>query len=563
MGRLRALLLLALVAAAAGQVDELAVMRLDASKVQPLSELPGCGGQTIDAAMDTCRLEDNIKIHDVHEYQFVVPTMEDAGTSFSLLLTAKSIGGLVEMYVLGPKKMFPYNPIFQLVGSIPGHTAMAEMFVRVNKQDLIPGLWRVRIISKSSDRKATVYSVRVQSPLTETRLIKSEKRALGELVKACCNVAKAVAMSASNPYLCSPTGALPQAAKEVTNENTDLCQIGPFLCTSEGRLQKMMLGGAGLSCPSFPQAFSAFEALHTMELEVASFGGDTYANAAKILEPLANLEFLYFRSTDLSGPLPCRLVDEKPYLRVLDISDTQASGQLPDCMVEHPAMEELFLTRTLLTGPIPDKIPFGSHLRILYSWNVDPNSGKVWRDGAFTGPLPKSLLNAQYLSDLVLPHHALAGAVPPLPDSVVWLDLKGNQLTKLPDALPLSVTVMDISDNKLASPLPDITDNTMIWANLSNNALTGPLPQDFGGSMDSLAVLDVSYNKLSGDLDATNWAMDGLEMLNLAHNAITGTIPGDIGSMKRLNYLNLAHNQISGDLEKFASALPAAPDSSP
>lgn len=162
-------------------------------------------------------------------------------------------------------------------------------------------------------------------------------------------------------------------------------------------------------------------------------------------------------------------------------------------------MEELHLTRTMITGPFPDKVPFGSHLRIIYAWNLDPNSGKVWKDGGFsgerlamcymcmcicaapiplpnptprhpqhlhaqgispastdqigpcprstlpqtptvhkpphrTGPFPKSLTNAQYLSDLVMPYHDFAGPIPPLPDSVVWLDLKGNKLTQMPGA---------------------------------------------------------------------------------------------------------------------------------
>ena len=57
------------------------------------------------------------------------------------------------------------------------------------------------------------------------------------------------------------------------------------MCTPEGRLQKLMLGGAGLSCPRFPAALSRFEELHTLELEIAEFGGDTLANAAKVRVP--------------------------------------------------------------------------------------------------------------------------------------------------------------------------------------------------------------------------------------------------------------------------------------
>ena len=42
------------------------------------------------------------------------------------------------------------------------------------------------------------------------------------------------------------------------------------------------------------------------------------------------------------------------------------------------------MTRTRLGGPLPDTVPAGSALRILYSWNVDPNTYARW-GYAFTG----------------------------------------------------------------------------------------------------------------------------------------------------------------------------------
>jgi hypothetical protein len=158
------------------------------------------------------------------------------------------------------------------------------------------------------------------------------------------------------------------------------------MCNPEGRLQKLMLGGAGLSCPAFPPSLSQFEALHTLELEIASFGGDTVANAAKVrggavrrggwtdgrllkkqgqpvaaglhvsrmfsrlttptqnspppppprpqvLAPLPGLERIFLRNTDLKGPIPCSLVKDRPALMVLDVSDTPVSGELPGCVL--------------------------------------------------------------------------------------------------------------------------------------------------------------------------------------------------------------------------------------
>jgi hypothetical protein len=40
-----------------------------------------------------------------------------------------------------------------------------------------------------------------------------------------------------------------------------------------------------------------------------------------------------FHYTDLSGPIPCSLVDRKKQLTYLDVSDTLAAGPLPGCIL--------------------------------------------------------------------------------------------------------------------------------------------------------------------------------------------------------------------------------------
>jgi hypothetical protein len=99
---LAALLALALVAAAApparAQDDNPAsVFDLVPSQVDALSAVSGCGGASLGPNLNDCVLEDNIRIGDNHEYTFVVPDRTSGDEPFSVLLTAKSIGGFVEM----------------------------------------------------------------------------------------------------------------------------------------------------------------------------------------------------------------------------------------------------------------------------------------------------------------------------------------------------------------------------------------------------------------------------------------------------------------------------------
>jgi hypothetical protein len=66
------------------------------AQTAPLSATPGCGGEVLEPSLDTCMLQDTIKKDEVHEYTFTVPP-RSWDKPFSILLTAKSVGGLVEM----------------------------------------------------------------------------------------------------------------------------------------------------------------------------------------------------------------------------------------------------------------------------------------------------------------------------------------------------------------------------------------------------------------------------------------------------------------------------------
>jgi len=65
------------------------------SQTAPLSATPGCGTNVLQPTMDACMLQDTIKKDEVHEYTFTVPPR--SGEPFSVLLTSKSVGGMVEM----------------------------------------------------------------------------------------------------------------------------------------------------------------------------------------------------------------------------------------------------------------------------------------------------------------------------------------------------------------------------------------------------------------------------------------------------------------------------------
>jgi len=67
--------------------------------------------------------------------------------------------------------------------------------------------------------------------------------------------------------------------------------------------------------------------------------------------------------------------------------------------------------------------------------------------------------------------------------------------------------------------------------------------------MNSLLDLDLSGNKISGQLDAEIFTeMKHVRLINLSSNLLTGGIPDCFGAMKQLVTLNLSDNKLSGPL---------------
>ncbi|KAM0042397.1 putative non-specific serine/threonine protein kinase [Helianthus debilis subsp. tardiflorus] len=88
------------------------------------------------------------------------------------------------------------------------------------------------------------------------------------------------------------------------------------------------------------------------------------------------------------------------------------------------------------------------------------------------------------------------------------------------------VVNMDLSSNKLEGEIPvELTALAMLMGlNLSHNHLSGSIPDSIG-NMKALASLDLSDNQLSGTIPPSMAALNDLSSLNLSYNKLSGRIP--------------------------------------
>ncbi len=138
----------------------------------------------------------------------------------------------------------------------------------------------------------------------------------------------------------------------------------------------------------------------------------------------------------------------------------------------------------------------------------------------------------------------------PLPDlsaltNLEWLSFSNNRLTgPIPDLSALTgLYSLDLSTNRLSGPVPDLSALTNLeWLFLNNNRLTGPIPDL--SALTGLYSLDLSTNKLSGLVPDLS-ALTDLNALSLHTNQLVGAIP-DLSALTNLEWMALSHNRLTG-----------------
>ncbi|CAA0839232.1 Leucine-rich repeat (LRR) family protein [Striga hermonthica] len=223
-----------------------------------------------------------------------------------------------------------------------------------------------------------------------------------------------------------------------------------------------------------------------------------------------------------SGSLAAVPWSAAPYLQILDLSDNNFSGPIPESLSALTRLRRLGLSGNSLSGPIPDSL--GS-LAGLEEMCLDRNN--------LTGTVPSSL-------------NSLA--------NLKRLEIQGNRLGgEFPDLGRLgSLSFLDASDNAISGGLPASLPPALVEIAMRNNQLEGNIPAGLVAHSAFLQVMDLSHNQLTGSIPAGLFAHPSLEQLTLSYNQFGSIeIPGDSGSGSQLISVDLSNNQIHGFLPGF------------
>ncbi|KAG7637603.1 Protein kinase domain [Arabidopsis thaliana x Arabidopsis arenosa] len=271
------------------------------------------------------------------------------------------------------------------------------------------------------------------------------------------------------------------------------------------------------------------------------------------IENLRNLEFVNLSgNNNLGGVIPSGF-GSLAKLKYLDLQGNSFSGEVMSLFSQLISVEYVDISRNNFSGSLDLGLAKSSFVSSIRHLNVSGNSlvGELFaHDGI---PFFDSLEVFDASSN------QLSGSVPVFSFvvSLKILRLQDNQLSaSLPPGLlqesSTILTDLDLSLNQLEGPIGSITSSTLEKLNLSSNRLSGSLPLKVG----HCAIIDLSNNKISGELSRIqNWG-DSVEIIRLSSNSLTGTLPGQTSQFLRLTSLKAANNSLQGVLPFILGTYP-------
>uniref|UniRef100_A0A0D3DTH4 Leucine-rich repeat-containing N-terminal plant-type domain-containing protein n=1 Tax=Brassica oleracea var. oleracea TaxID=109376 RepID=A0A0D3DTH4_BRAOL len=303
------------------------------------------------------------------------------------------------------------------------------------------------------------------------------------------------------------------------------------------------------------------DAIQTSPLEMLDISSNTFQDPFPLLPN--STRFFSASDNQFSGEIPttiCGLVS----LDTLLLSNNRFIGSIPRCFKSfNTKLSLLHLRNNNLSGKFPEEsISVG-----LISLDVSGNQ--------LSGELPRSLINCTRLEFLNVEDNMFNDTFPSwlslLPD-LQFLVLRSNEFHGPIYSLSFpKLRIFDISKNIFTGVLPldyfanwsamssgaYVTDNKQerfMGFSFSNYhksvvlAIKGSEMELLGSGFRMYKTIDVSGNRLEGDIPQSIGLLKGLIVLNMSNNAFTGHIPPSLSNLTNLQSLDLSENRLSGNI---------------
>ncbi|XP_076926637.1 receptor-like protein EIX2 [Bidens hawaiensis] len=274
------------------------------------------------------------------------------------------------------------------------------------------------------------------------------------------------------------------------------------------------------------------------------------------------LEVVNLSKNRFAGSIPlhfCKVLS----IQVLDLSQNNFSGWLPGCLGNSINLYVIDVGNNTITGSVPSSL--GS-LEQLYSLHLQGNK--------FEGDIPLSFQKLTQLNTLDIGNNLFMGTIPFwIGEKLSNLEVLNLQLNKFKGKIPLqlcqlkALRYLSLAHNNITGTIPHCFRNLSAMTTTSDDGTSvmnyeeNILTSMKGGQLlytttiKYLRSLDLSNNKIVGEIPDALMYLVGLINLNLSGNLLEGHIPMSIGNLRQLESLDLSMNKLSGRIPQSLTRL--------
>ncbi|KAB1227248.1 Receptor-like protein 12 [Morella rubra] len=302
-------------------------------------------------------------------------------------------------------------------------------------------------------------------------------------------------------------------------------QVDEFFNISAFQFFQIDLSGNNLEGP-IPMSLFDLPHLEYLSLSSNNFNGSFQLNL--IFQLFRSLLILDLSANNLS--IECSQTNFSLFSSVLPpITLRLAFSKLnsfPDCLRNQSNLLSLDLSNNHIQGEIPKwvwELPYLHYLNLSFNNLVNRE---------------QYLLNSSSLDVMDLRSNQLQGPLPAVTSNLLYMDLSRNNFS--------SIVPASISSNKLYGRIPgSICNATQLrFLDVSDNSISGSIPQCLIGMSETLYVLNLRRNNLTGTISDTFPSSCGLEVLALNGNQLEGELPKSLASCTILKILDIGNNCI-------------------
>jgi len=286
-----------------------------------------------------------------------------------------------------------------------------------------------------------------------------------------------------------------------------------------------------------------------LDLSEVNIGSDIPLSFAN----LTQLQYLRVENSNLRGEIPSWIMNLTD-IAYLNLEKNSLHGEIPKSFFRLENLESISLSTNFLHGKL-DLDMFLKFKKLTFlnlSFNILSLLG-----GKSSSNVTDSRIHVLQLASCNLVE--IPTFIRDLSD-LGCIILSNNSITSLPSWLwrKTSLQSITVSHSSLTGEISSSICNlkSLMHLDLSFNNLSGNVPSCLGNFSQSLEILMLKGNRLSGLIPQTYLTHNSLQMIDLSNNNLQDQLPRALVNCRRLEFFDVSHNNIKDLFPFWLGAIP-------